>query len=76
MGERSDEYADSIADGLEGLGLSKSEHVGGGDVSVIVGDVEKTFKCERELLSRGCGYFKVVNGRVIRFTNSSHDSSC
>ena len=52
MGE-SDRDVDSVVDGLEGLGLAS-------EVTVIVGDGERTFKCERGLLSRGCGYFKAL----------------
>ena len=57
MGE-SDECVDSVVDGLESLGLEPLA----GEVTVIVGDGQRTFKCERELLSRGCGYFKVQGG--------------
>ena len=53
MGE-SDKGVDSVVDGLENLGLAS-------EVTVVVGDDgEGTFKCERELLSRGCGYFKAL----------------
>ena len=52
MGE-SDKGVDSVVDDLENLGLAT-------EVTVIVGDGEGTFKCERELLSRGCGYFKAL----------------
>ena len=52
MGE-SDRDVDSVVDGLDNLALAFPE------VTVIVGDEERTFMCERELLSRGCGYFKV-----------------
>ena len=53
MGE-SDKGVDSVVDDLENLGLAS-------EVTVVVGDDgEGTFKCERELLSRGCGYFKAL----------------
>ena len=52
MGEN-ERDVDSVVDGLSDLALTSPE------VTVIVGDEERTFKCERELLSRGCGYFKV-----------------
>ena len=53
MGE-TDKGVDSVVDGLENMGLAS-------EVTVIVGDDgEGTFKCERELLSRGCGYFKAL----------------